>query len=251
MPVVDDKGQQPELPPGIALAWGFMPPAPRRGPKPAFSVERIVEVAVEVADEDGFAGLSMPKIAGRLGVTANALYRYIRSKEELVVLLAEAGWGPPPESIRLAGNWRDAAVEWTRAMIARAQVHPWVLDVPVRTAPMTPHLVGWLESFLEGMADSGLNEQDTLGCALLLDGYARSVAHLARSLNETGQAEAMTAALGFLLPLMGDRGFPRSAALMANVAYIEEEFPEGDVDFGLNRILDGIETLIAERNRET
>jgi hypothetical protein len=38
---------------------------------------------------------------------------------------------------------------------------------------------------------------------------------------------------------------------MANAAYIEEEFPEGDVDFGLNRILDGIETLIAERNRET
>jgi AcrR family transcriptional regulator len=248
--VVDEK-RQAELPPGIALAWGFTPPARRRGPKPAFSVGRIVEVAVEVADAEGFAGLSMPKIAGRLGVTANALYRYISSKEELVVLLAEAGWGPPPESVRRAGNWRDAAAEWTRAMIGRAQVHPWVLDVPVHTGPMTPHMVGWLEVFLEGMADSGLNEQDTLGCALLLDGYARSVARLAHSLNETGQAAASAAALEFLLPLLGDRGYPRVATLMMNMAYIEEELPQGDVEFGLNRILDGIEALIAQRNTET
>ncbi|MEV0623404.1 TetR/AcrR family transcriptional regulator [Nonomuraea sp. NPDC050404] len=246
---MDDK-RHTGLPPGIALAWGVMPSAGRRGPKPAFSVERIVEAAVEVADAEGFAGLSMPKIAERLGVTGNALYRYIRSKEELVVLLADAGWGPPPESVRQAGNWRDAATEWTRAMIARALAHPWVLDVPVHTAPVTPHLVGWLECFLEGMADAGLGEQDTLGCALLLDGYARSVANLAHSLNQSGRAKATSAALEFLLPLLGDRGYPRTAALMTNMAYIEDDLPQGDVEFGLNRILDGIETLIGERGTE-
>ncbi|MGP3957088.1 TetR/AcrR family transcriptional regulator [Nonomuraea sp. 3N208] len=110
--MADDKGQA-DLPPGIALAWGLNPAGPnkgtrRRGPKPAHSVERIVEVAIEVADTEGFAGLSMPKIAGCLGITANALYRYVRSKEELLVLLAEAGWGPPPESVRQAANWRAA-----------------------------------------------------------------------------------------------------------------------------------------------
>ncbi|GAA3621419.1 hypothetical protein GCM10022419_128840 [Nonomuraea rosea] len=36
---------------------------------------------------------------------------------------------------------------------------------------------------------------------------------------------------------------------MTNLAYIEDRLPQDDVEFGLSRILDGIETLIAERNR--
>ncbi|WP_425489529.1 TetR/AcrR family transcriptional regulator [Nonomuraea typhae] len=95
------------------MAWGLHPATRRRGPKPAHSAERIVAAAIEVADEDGFAGLSMPKIAARLDITANALYRYVRSKDELLVLLAEAGWGPPPQSVRQATTWRTAATEWT------------------------------------------------------------------------------------------------------------------------------------------
>ncbi|MGP3965525.1 TetR/AcrR family transcriptional regulator [Nonomuraea sp. 3N208] len=250
--MADDKGQA-DLPPGIALAWGLNPAGPnkgtrRRGPKPAHSVERIVEVAIEVADTEGFAGLSMPKIAGCLGITANALYRYVRSKEELLVLLAEAGWGPPPESVRQAPTWRAAAAEWTRAMIDRYRIHPWLLDLPVQAAPMTPHLVGWLEVFMEGMADSALNDQDTLGCALLLDGYARSTARLAHSLSESEESAAMAAAIGFLQPLLRERGFPRAAALMANLEYVEDELPPSDVEFGLDRILAGIEALIADRN---
>ena len=41
-----------ELPRGLALAWGVVA-APQRGPKREMSVERIVEGAVELADESG------------------------------------------------------------------------------------------------------------------------------------------------------------------------------------------------------
>ncbi|SEG96159.1 DNA-binding transcriptional regulator, AcrR family [Nonomuraea solani] len=245
--MADDK-ERADLPPGIALAWGLTSATRRRGPKPAHSVERIVEVAIEVSDEEGFAGLSMPKIAARLGITANALYRYVRSKEELLVLLAEAGWGPPPESVRQATTWRAAATGWTRAMIDRFRIHPWLLDLPVQTAPMTPHLVDWLEVFMEGMTDSGLNDQDTLGCAVLLDGYARSIARLAHTFGNSEGSAAMAAAIGFLRPLLRERGFPRAAALMADTSYVEDELPPSDVEFGLERILAGIEALIAERS---
>src|SRR3954447_9659985 len=85
------------LPPGLALAWGVVSTG-RRGPKPAHSVEKIVEAAAELADAHGITGVSLPRLAARIGVTTNSLYRYIRSKEELFVLLREAGWGTPPES---------------------------------------------------------------------------------------------------------------------------------------------------------
>jgi AcrR family transcriptional regulator len=86
---VTDKPAQ--LPPGLALAWGVTAPG-RRGPKPAHSVGRIMELG----DTQGFEAISLQKIAGRLGVTTNAMYRYVSFKEELIVLVADSAWGSRP-----------------------------------------------------------------------------------------------------------------------------------------------------------
>jgi AcrR family transcriptional regulator len=240
--------RQPEatLPPGLALSWGFVP-AGRRGPKPGHSVEGILETALALADADGFTAVSLPKIARRLGLTTNALYRYVSSKDELLVLMADAGWGSPPESD--APGWRDAATRWAKAVIDGYCARPWLLDIPVRGAPVTPNLLRWLESFLEGMASSGLGRQELLSCAMLLDGYARSTANLVRDLRDSTsppvQAEAVSE---FLRPLLAERGYPIMAELMSGGDY-EDGLGETDVDFGLKRILDGIEVLVTARHR--
>lgn len=233
------------LPPGTALAWGHAM-APRRGPKPGYSVEQIVAAAVAQADAEGYAALSMPSIAKRLGITANALYRYLRSKEELLVLVAEAGWGPPPEP--LPGGWRAAVTAWAHAMLDRCDRHPWLVELPVRGGPTTPHLLRWLEVFLAAMADTGLKGADVLGCATLVDGWVRSTAALLRDVhaNEPDRAGALGE---FLLPLLRERGYPLVAALLAGERYSEEGMEQSDVDFGLGRILDGIEVLIEETAR--
>lgn len=233
------------LPPGLALAWGVTSPG-RRGPKPAHSVEEIVEAAVELADTYGIDAISLPKLAASIGVTANALYRYVSSKDELLVLVREAGWGMPPESIRRAGNWREGAIAWTHAVLDGYRVKPWLLDIPVPGAPMTPHLLRWLETLLESMADTGLSSQDRLGCALLLDGYAYSTASLIRKLRAAATQPVQSAAVyEFLLPRLRAQGFPVLAAMLSEGAYDDSDRPTaGNVDFGLQRILEGIEVLI-------
>lgn len=231
------------LPPGTALAWGHSP-APRRGPKPGYSLEQIVDAAIAQADAEGYAALSMPSIAKRLGITANALYRYLNSKEELLVLVAEAAWGPPPEPA--SGDWRAAVTAWARALLERCRRHPWLIDLPVRSVPSTPNLLGWLENFLEGMAGSGLGVQDVTGCAVLVDGWVRSTASLLRDVNASplDQVRALSAFLG---PRLEGRGYARVAAVVSGEAYGEEGMEEADVEFGLGRILDGIEALIERR----
>ncbi|MDI5979015.1 TetR/AcrR family transcriptional regulator [Amycolatopsis magusensis] len=231
------------LPPGTALAWGHTA-APRRGPKPAYSVEQIVEAAVAQADAEGFEALSMPAIAKRLGITANALYRYLRSKEELLVLAAEAGWGLPPEP--LTGDWRTAVTTWAHALLERCRLHPWLLEVPVRGGPTTPNLLRWLEVFLEAMADSGLSDRDALGCATLVDGWARSTAALLRDIRASASDEQPAALNEFLQPRLRERGYPRVAAVLGG-DYGEDGMQDTDVEFGLDRILDGIEALVAQR----
>lgn len=89
----------------VALLWGARP-QPTRGPKPALSLERIAQAAVQVADADGLAAVSMQRVATELGVTKMALYRYVPGKAELIALMVDTAAGQPPLLDRGAGGWR-------------------------------------------------------------------------------------------------------------------------------------------------
>jgi AcrR family transcriptional regulator len=229
------------LPPGLALAWGVTP-ANRRGPKPAHSISQIVEAAMDLADTDGLAAASMPNIAAQLGFTTNALYRYVNSKEELTVLLADAGWGPPPDDLGRVGDWRAKAREWTHAAIDRYRTRTWLLDIPLRGAAATPNMLRWMEILLQALAGAGLAEDDLLGCALLLDGFARSTAARSR-----GQAdgdlstERIAATQAFLEPLLTTPTYPIVAAMVAQGRF----WDLSEVDFGVDRLLAGIDALVS------
>ncbi|HEX6352601.1 TetR/AcrR family transcriptional regulator [Actinophytocola sp.] len=238
------------LPPGFALAWGLTPTsASKRGPKPAHSVDQIVETAIRLADVEDSAALSMSRIAKELGLTANALYRYVSSKDELLVLVADTAWGPPPDSVAEATSWRDAAAVWTRAVIGRYRERPWLLDIPVHGAPVTPNLLRWLEVLLAAMAGSGPADQELLGCAMLLDGYARSTASLFRDLSGSSGPPVQSASVtGSLQPLLREHGYPVLAGMLAGGSYQDGPSTiDDDIGFGLDRLLDGIEALVTAR----
>lgn len=243
MPLTDDA----QLPPGLVLAWGLPAKSNRLGRKPTQSVEQIVDAALELADTDGFAALSMPKIAQKLGLTANAIYRYVRSRDELLVLLGDAAWGPAPDGVVDARDWRVAATVWTQAMVDRCDVHPWLCDLPIRGAPMTPNLLGWAEAILRALTGAGLSPTESLSCALLLDGYARRIAGARRDVRDSGTSSVEPAAVTrFLEPRLHELGYSVLAALMAGDQYTDE-IHDADVAFGLDRILDGIDVLITQR----
>ncbi len=234
-----------QLPPGLALSWGVLP-VQRRGPKPARSVDQIVATGIEFGDSQGFEAISLQKIAAHLGVSTNAMYRYVRSKDELIVLVADKAWGRAPGHIAAASGWRAGAHAWVKAQVDLYAVRPWLLDVPVLGAPVTPNLLHWVETLLEVMDDTGLNQHDALGCAVLFDGYARSYANLARQLGASDSAPVESAAVGeFLVPRLKSAGYHRLFAMYTNNEYADTL--DDDFDFGLDRILDGIQVLIDRR----
>src|SRR5690606_16759942 len=86
---------------------GPRPRRPRpRGAETGLSPAAIVRAAIGVADAEGIDGLSMRRVAARLGVTTMALYRYVSAKDDLVLLMADTVFAehalPDPP-----GNWRD------------------------------------------------------------------------------------------------------------------------------------------------
>ncbi|MEU8250481.1 TetR/AcrR family transcriptional regulator C-terminal domain-containing protein [Nonomuraea sp. NPDC048916] len=65
-------------------------------PRPGLSLARIVRAAIEVADAEGLAGLSMRKVADRLGFTTMSLYRHVPGRDQLIDLMRDAVIGERP-----------------------------------------------------------------------------------------------------------------------------------------------------------
>src|SRR6185312_12323348 len=92
------------LPDEVALLWGRRA-APRRGPRPTLAV----------ADADGLAAVSMAKVAAELGNSTMALYRHVRSKDELLVLMGDAAIAAPPDLSGL--DWREGLTTWALSIL--------------------------------------------------------------------------------------------------------------------------------------
>src|SRR5262245_60943816 len=106
------------LPPGVQLLWGLREPG-RRGPKPSLTLDEIVAAAIEVADAEGLAAVSMARVAKQVGSSTMALYRYVANKDELLLLMSDIGIDDPPvlpDAARGPEGWRKGLELWADAV---------------------------------------------------------------------------------------------------------------------------------------
>src|SRR5262245_27646407 len=113
----------------MARLWRLPPgrdrPA-RLGRPPELDIDRVLKAAVAQAEDVGLGGVTLPKVADALHVTPMSLYRYIGSKNELIVLKEDLGWGPSPQLECGHGQWRGGLAEWALAQRLLLQQHPWL-----------------------------------------------------------------------------------------------------------------------------
>jgi AcrR family transcriptional regulator len=244
------------LPASIEAAWG-RPTKPARGPKPALSLERIVEAAVAVADAEGLSAVSMARVAAELSMSPMSLYRYVAAKDELLLLMVDASYGVAPIGGVAAGRpWRDGLAAWARQQHLAERAHPWVVQVPVRGMPTTPNLVAMLDDGLTGLRPTGLTVQERFSVLLLVTSYVRAESLLGGQVDEAfaalgGTAGDAMAAYGRTLAALIDRDERPGMAEAIDAGFFDT--PDGDPDdefeFGLERILDGVEVLVKARRR--
>jgi AcrR family transcriptional regulator len=227
------------LPRGIALAWGVAA-NPQRGPKRELSIERIVETAVEIADEQGIGAVSMSGVATALGFTTMSLYRYVTAKDDLVLLMQEAATGMPPLTITEATDWREGLTRWYRAIIDVYAAHPWILEVPISGPPITPNNLAWLDAGLGVLTDSPLDAASRVAAVLLVSGHSRWEAQISRG--STADTDGFVPD-HVLASLITAEQFPYLHP--AVVAGALDDNADNPFEFGLTRILDGIDGYMA------
>jgi AcrR family transcriptional regulator len=224
----------------LALLWGEQDQS-RRGPKPSLSAQRIVSSAIALADGEGLDAVSMQRVAADLGVTTMALYRYFPGKAELVDLMVDSAGGMPSESIRDLDGWRPQLTEWARQCWALYQRHPWILTATaMRRQLMGPNQLAWLDSALAALAPTGLTAAQQHDTFLLVVGHIRNLAQqLVDHDEEAGQEwNRLTAEV---LERHGHRYPALTAAIAAGAFGPHDRDP---LDYGLERILDGVAHLV-------
>jgi AcrR family transcriptional regulator len=220
---------------------------PARGPKPGLSLDAIVNAAIAVVDTEGLTALTMSRVAAQLDVTTMALYRYVPGKEELIDLMIDNALGNPPQFE--GRDWRTELGQWARTNLAVLQRHPWLLESIIRRVTVGPNWLAWVESALRAIANLGLDAREQLAVVVLVDGHVRSVAQISLGIAATRE---WAANFGEVLKRVS--GDPRYAALAGAAAAGGFDQPaKGDPDtfeFGLQRLLDGIEAFSRARRAQ-
>ncbi|MEU7478128.1 TetR/AcrR family transcriptional regulator [Lentzea sp. NPDC042327] len=246
----------------IELLWraGAVPER-RPGPRPALSVDAIVDAGIAVADEAGMAALSMRAVGERLGRTAMALYTYVPGKNELVDLMYDRAMAELPTSYDLGDGWRAAATAWANAMWEFYGRHPWVLQVSQARPVLGPHEFAVIESLAAVVVTTGLPARRLRGIVGAINYFVRGAAQAlaearaARTATGEGDEEWWYARSAVLLEVEPDlaRRFPVLHLLEGDREPVDPELPYLENDAvenfrgGLEVLLDGVAAAVARR----
>jgi AcrR family transcriptional regulator len=237
---------QPVIPRTLGLLWGREEPG-RRGPRPGLTLEAIAGAAIGLADASGLRAVSMKRVAEAVGVSTMALYRYVDTKDDLFLLMAEFASGPAPG---LPAGWRAGLEGWCRAYRALLVRHPWLLQVPLSGPPATPLQLAWMEAALAAMEDIGLSPQERTQVLLQLNVYVRGDVALGLDIGAAAaRADSdVTAAWAQQLQVLADPDdYPAVHAMLATGEFDEDDDPLEQFEFGLARALDGVALLVQQR----
>ncbi|MER7047418.1 TetR/AcrR family transcriptional regulator [Streptomyces jumonjinensis] len=233
----------------LELLWGTAE-HPSRGPKPGLTLDRIVSTAIEIADAEGLAAVSMRRLSTELGTGTMSLYRYIPGKAELLDLMLDrvsdfGPWEPGPEKI----GWRQGVEEIARGYLLLYRAHPWLLRVNQSRTVLGPSTVRAMETALTLLQDMRLSDPEMISVIItthsFVMGIARIEAEAAEAVEATGQSvEEFWESQGpFLEQAMTSGAYPLTAGLSA-----EAFGPEFDhFEFGLETLLDGLEARVRRR----
>lgn len=232
----------------LALLWRHEVPLPaRRGPRPRFSVDDVVDAATALADADGLEALTMRSVAERLGVSAMGLYSYVPGKDELLDLMLDAAHLAMPRPPWRGGQgWRERVAAVADANRALFAAHPWAAWVSSARPPLGPGTTAKYDHELAAFDGTGLADVELDAALTFVLGFVRGVARAGES--EPEQDAAWWAESGPLLAQVLDVDrYPRAVRVGAAAGEAQGAAydPGAAYRFGIERVLDGLEALVA------
>jgi AcrR family transcriptional regulator len=221
-----------------------MPTRTRRDARVPLSRERILQAALELADEGGVESLTMRKLGQTLGFEAMSLYNHVANKDDVIdgildLVLAET---EPPSA---EGGWA-AAVRASAISVQHAlRDHSWACSLVMSPRHIRPARLSYMDALLSRLREAGFSPFGTYHAYHVLDAHI-----LGFSLWQSTHSGSFTKEDAAMFAEKLEEWIPR-----ARYPYLHEhgdqhlaEGPHQDVsafELGLDLILEGLEKLRA------
>lgn len=248
--------------PTIDLLWfpdgradAGRPERPRKGRRQGLSVRRVVETAIALADAEGLDAVSMRRVAQELAVVPMTLYTYVPDKAALLDLMLDHVYLEMSRAETATLPWRDrlaAIADENRALYER---HSWAAGFPASRPPLGPGLAAKYEHELRAFDGSGLDDVETDSALTYLLGFVQASARAAADTRMAAERSHQTDLAWWaengpvLAEVFSAHAYPTATRVgaAAGAALGGAYNPDHAYAFGLARVLDGLDVLIARR----
>ena len=202
--------------------------------------ERILSAAVDLADQAGLDALTMRRLGSELGVEAMSLYKHIANKEDILDGIVELVIGEieiPSEG----ADWREAMTR--RATSARKVLgrHSWAVGLFESRNSTGSTVLRYVDSILGSLRSAGFSVSDAAHAFWLLDSYVYGHVVQENSMSLETRNEKTEAVATSAEPPTAEE-YPHLAEAQEDALRTGYTF-DGEFEFGLNLILDGLEKL--------
>jgi AcrR family transcriptional regulator len=210
-------------------------------PRIRLSRERVMRVAIELADAGGIGSLSMRRLAQELGVEAMTLYYYVANKDEILDGVVDIVTG----EIELPEPGADWKAEIRRTALSAYETymrHPWAAGLSLAVKEVGPQRKRYMNAILGAFRTAGFSAGLTDHAYHAVESHIMGFTLWEVGMDLGTMEDMAELAAGFLERLPVDE-FPHLAEHVEQhlKPRLADDLPE--FEFGLKLILDGLERM--------
>ena len=132
--------------------------------------DEIVHKALELLDNEGFDGLTMRRLAERLGIKAASLYNHVRDKDELLTLMGDAICAEIPD-LDMTQPWREQAEGMAHTIRRVLKGHRDGARVLAATPPIGPNRLRLVEQLLAAVTAAGFPRASVADVSFVMSSF--------------------------------------------------------------------------------
>ena len=218
---------------------------PLTSPRTPLTRDRVLRVAITLADETGIESLSMRKLGQELGVEAMSLYNHVANKDDLVDGIVEMVVGEFAMP-RDDADWRVALRETAKSAHEVLLRHPWAPALIESRVTPSPVRLRFADATIGMFRRAGFSIDLAYRAQLIIDSYVYGFT--LHEVNWPFTAEEQRDVAATLRPYVEPDEYPYLTEMMEFIATVRTSKAavayELEFDFGLDLILDSLAKLL-------
>jgi AcrR family transcriptional regulator len=210
------------------------------GRRPALTREAIVAAAIEIADAEGLAAVSIRRVAARLDARAMSLYTHIARKDDLLDLIRDEVAGELLLEGEPSGSWRDALILIARRSRESALRHPWMIDLHSHGGVPGPNALRHVDQSMAALSGLGLDTVVAWRIISAVDHYM--LGYVIQEIIQLRRGDDRELLAPYLTDIAASGDYPHLEPMLKTGLPDEQNFERG-----LAWLLDGIERDLGSR----